>query len=78
LGRLGVCALIAKAVWAAGYNNDALGLIFIGPVFMIVMGPAMLALWFAVTIRAKLYRIAAEDARDLADELGLIELHEDE
>ena len=48
------------------------------PVLIIVTFPALLIFWLGVTIRAKLYRIAAEDARDLVYEIGFIDRREDE
>ena len=53
-------------------------LLILPPLLMIVTFPSMLIFWLGVTIRAKLYRIAAEDARDLVDELGFIDRHEEE
>ena len=45
---------------------------------MIVTFPAMFIFWLGVTIPAKLYQIAAEDARDLVDEIGFIDRREHE
>jgi hypothetical protein len=84
--KASLAAPVVGIIWIAALffigrlpENGLFAMLFtLPPVLMIVTFPAMFIFWLGVTIRAKLYQIAAEDARDLVDEIGFIDRREDE